>query len=353
MTSPQHLDGLLEDLGLQEAATFTAVCHDDADDVIRGFGGDPDQARPMPLEDLREYYEGNLVLVSRSGPAVVVVESNNFQGSREEVLRPLSRLGRTASAFWNVNAVSRLSLAEDGLVSSALDMVVPDTPYGARPAAWEPLLEGLPLGVSAGWSSGLAAVERATGARFDDTWARGPHRAVQITPVPRYLLGQGLVDSPLLRREPFVSYLAELGPAQVGRMRRHALELALEHADLRGHPLAAAAVARDGAPATTRERLVEELVAAKDAALSRARALRAHEADDFTPEWERPSALAYRQAIVFSVLAQCVTEGRRFTSADRLPDILSSLVTAMTGEGELVQEFWMVQHLHDAALRQG
>ncbi|MFI7344020.1 DUF6461 domain-containing protein [Streptomyces sp. NPDC050085] len=351
MTSPQHLDGLLTDLGLAEAATFTAVRGADEDAVIRLFGGDLGQASPMYLEELREHYDGDLILVSRSGPAVVVVENNNYQGAREEVLRPLSRLGRSASAFWNVNAVSQLSLAEDGLVLSMLDMVMPEDAFGARPEAWQPLLEGLAFGVGSGWGEGLAAVERATGARFDSAWVRGPHRAVAITPVPQYLLGQGLIDSPLLKREPFVSYLADLGPALVGQMRRHALDLALAHADLRAHPLALAALAADEILAAARERLRDDLTVAHEMALSQSHALRADEDDDFAPEWERPSHLAYRQAIVFGVLAQCVA-AHLPTTTDGLPDILSSLVMAMTGDSERVEEFWMVDHLHNAAGRE-
>ncbi len=333
------------------AATFTAVRGSDEDAVIRLFGDEPGRARTMDLEDLREHYDGDLILVSRSGPAVVVVECNGYQGSREEVLRPLSRLGRAASAFWNVNAVSRLSLAEDGLVSAVLDMVVPENVFGARPDAWRSLLEGLSFGVGAGWGEGLAAVERATGARFDDAWVRGLHRVVEIAPVPQYLLGQGLVDSPLLKREPFVGYLADLGPALLGRMRCHALDLALAHAGLREHPLAVAALAADEVPAAAREQLRDALTAAHDVTLAQARALRAGEADDFEPEWERPSHLAFRQAIVFCVLARCVAAHLHSTTGC-LPDILSSLVTAMTGDSERVKEFWMVDHLHGAVQRE-
>ncbi|MFG3253408.1 DUF6461 domain-containing protein [Streptomyces sp. NPDC048172] len=344
MTSPERLDGLLTGWGLQVTATITAVHSGDEDAVIRHFGGDPGTARPMPLEELSEHYDRDLVLISRSGPAVVVVENNGYQGSREEVLRPLSRLGRTASAFWNVNAVSRLSLAEDGLISSALDMVVLDEePFGARPDAWEPLLEGLDFEIDERWGVGLAAVERATGARFDDAWARGPHRAVEIRPVPEYVLGQGSADSPLLQREPFVGYLADLdsapGPALLERMRHHALDLALAHAELREHPLASAALTH---PVAGPERLRGELGAARDTALARSRALRAGEATDFEPEWERPSHLAFRQAVVLSVLAD-------YVAGDS--DVVSALINAMTGDGERTQEFWMVHQLHHAATR--
>ncbi|GGV70625.1 hypothetical protein GCM10010277_81800 [Streptomyces longisporoflavus] len=350
MTSPQHLQGLLADLGLEEAATFTAVHGRDEDAVIRLFGGNAEQCRPLRLEELREHYEGDLILVSRSGPAVIVVENNNYQGSREEVLRPLSRHGRTASAYWNVNAVSRLSLAEGGLISSAFEMLAPESTFGARPDAWQPLLEGLDLDDDHLWGVGLAAVERATGARFDTSWVRGPHRAVQITRVPEYLLGQGLIDSPLLKREPFISYLAGPGPSQLEPMRRHALDLALAHADLREHPLAVAALAAATLAVDARVRLREDLTAAHDQALPRGRALLIGEPEDFEPEWERPSHLVFRQAIVFGVLAQCVA-AHPPTPSEGLPDILDSLVTAMTGDGARVEEFWMVKHLHDAARR--
>ncbi|MFF4795929.1 hypothetical protein ACFY2M_41050 [Streptomyces sp. NPDC001276] len=101
MNSAAHHDRLLADLGLSIAATFTAICTTDEDDVIRCFGGDPAQARPGTLSDTKDGWDGEKqrIAVSRSGTTVVVVEGNQFQGSREEVLRPLSRLGRTASAF--------------------------------------------------------------------------------------------------------------------------------------------------------------------------------------------------------------------------------------------------------------
>ncbi|WP_125264437.1 DUF6461 domain-containing protein [Streptomyces alboflavus] len=353
MTSPQQLDELLTGLGLDVAATFTAVHGADEDAVIGLFGGDPEHARPMKLTDLRDQDRGDRILVSRSGTAVVVVEDNGFQGSREEVLRPLSRLGRTASAYWNVNAVSRLSLAEDGLIASAFEMILPEEPeyrFGVRPHAWDPLLEGLNLDDDTDclWGTGLAAVERASGAQFDEAWAHGPHRTVPITPVPEYLLGQGHINSPLLNREPFISYLAGLEPAMVERMRRHGLDLALEHAGLRDHPLALAALTAHTLPVTAREQLRDDLTAAHDQALPKSHTLRAAEPEDFEPEWERPSHLLFRQALLFEALSWCVA-AHLPTPADRLPDILNFLATAMTGDSERTKEFGMVQHLHHAA----
>ncbi|MGW6055441.1 hypothetical protein [Streptomyces sp. NPDC055189] len=81
-----------------------------------------------------------------------------------------------------------------------------------------------------------------------------------------------------------------------------------------------------------------------------ARALLIGEPEEFEPEWERPSHLVFRRAILFDVLAPCVA-AHLPTPTDGLPDILGSLVTAMTGDGAHVEEFWMVAHLHNAAQR--
>ncbi|MEV0442894.1 DUF6461 domain-containing protein [Streptomyces spectabilis] len=350
MTSPQRLNRLLAELGLEEAATFTAVRGADQDAVIRLFGGDPAQARPMKLEELREHCGGDRILVSQPGPAVVVVEDYGFEGWREEVLRPLSRLGRAASAYWSLNAGCRLSLAEDGLIASALDTVEPEDAFGARPETWAPLLEGLDLDAGGGAGGALAALERATGARFNRAWMRGTHRIVEISPVPDYLLGQHLVDSPLLNREPFLSYLADLGPAMLGRMRRHALDLALAHAGLGEHPLALAALSAGALPVAARERLQADLIAASEEARPRSFAMLEREPEEVAVEWERASHLVWRQAIVFDALAQCVTAHLPNPSGC-LPDIVYDLGSAMTGEGERVEEFSMVAHLHDAARR--
>ena len=45
-----------------------------------------------------------------------MVERDNFTGSRYEVLRRLSRNGKAASHFWNVNRATRLSFARGGEV---------------------------------------------------------------------------------------------------------------------------------------------------------------------------------------------------------------------------------------------
>src|SRR3954452_12441999 len=71
----------------------------------------------------------------------------------------------TASACWDVDAGSQLSLAEHGDILSQFQMLFPDQRAGSDPGAWDRHLNGLSFGAGAGWrASGLRAVCRATGA---------------------------------------------------------------------------------------------------------------------------------------------------------------------------------------------
>jgi hypothetical protein len=67
---------------------------------------------------------------------VIVVEDNNFQGSRREVLERLSRNGRAASHFWNVNRLTSLSFARDGHVIDSRE-VLDQTEFGDDPEVLE------------------------------------------------------------------------------------------------------------------------------------------------------------------------------------------------------------------------
>jgi hypothetical protein len=52
---------------------------------------------------------------------VAAVEDNGWVASERPVLEALSRSGRAASAFWNVNAVTRLSFAENGRLLASFE----------------------------------------------------------------------------------------------------------------------------------------------------------------------------------------------------------------------------------------
>nr|WP_201748882.1 DUF6461 domain-containing protein [Micromonospora acroterricola] len=104
---------------LSEAATVTVVTGADAAAVLRAFGADP--ARPESMRAISEDLMGRQsidpwVAVLDVGGAAVAVEYNGWQGSTAPVLTRASAGGRAASMFWNVNALTRLSFAEDGEV---------------------------------------------------------------------------------------------------------------------------------------------------------------------------------------------------------------------------------------------
>ncbi|WP_410590127.1 DUF6461 domain-containing protein [Amycolatopsis sp. lyj-23] len=141
------------------AATVTVVTGLAADDVIRGFGADP--AEPEPLEDLREQYRDQWLTVLGFDGGVLVVEENGFTGSHHPVLTAVSRAGRAASMFWNVNGVRRLSFAVGGEVLLSFQPGL-DEPSGTGDVT--AALAGLDLANYRDRDEkGLVAVERFTG----------------------------------------------------------------------------------------------------------------------------------------------------------------------------------------------
>ncbi|CUU57552.1 hypothetical protein Ga0074812_11350 [Parafrankia irregularis] len=146
----------------REAATFTVVVGATPQDVVRYFDADPDA--PCSLARLRaegrtDPYLLVLPLAGADSGAVLAVEANGLQGSRHAVLSSVSRQGLAASMFWNINALTRLSLAQGGEVLAAFEPG-PD----AVPDAVLPLLRDLDLtGATDRVAKGLVVVERFTG----------------------------------------------------------------------------------------------------------------------------------------------------------------------------------------------
>ncbi len=348
MSSTGVSELLAEEPWLSNALTVTATRTADEDEVIRCFGGDPALARNGTWLDFPE--SKRCIAVARLGATVVVAEPNDYQGSREAVLRPLSQLGRTASVFWNVNGSNRLSLAEDGLVVSSFDMSYPED---GDLGPWGECLEGLAFGTGVRWeASGLTAVERATGARLALSWARGPHRLAEIVPVTHILPPQDIARSPLLQQEPLASLVPRLGPDLLPELRRHALGLAVAHTLLADHPLVQAAMTADDAPAATREQLRDDLKNAYHNGVYEARHLSITDPTDGRPEWELPSRRRSAQAIVMNALADHLElELGNPTGFDADP--MASLQVAMDGDrdSEPIQRFWILWKLHDASSR--
>lgn len=142
---------------LEVAATITVVTNATVEEVLRGFGADPE--RPESLDDLSTAHEHlQWVAVLPLGSAVLAVEENGYQGAGKPVLEAISRRGRAASMFWNVNALTRLSLAENGAVLAAFEPGLEPIP------AFHELLDDLDLDdYRRRVEKGLVGVERFTG----------------------------------------------------------------------------------------------------------------------------------------------------------------------------------------------
>lgn len=141
---------------LADAATITVVTGSAVDEVIRAFGADP--AEPTSIREMRQDFGiAPWVTVLPVGDKVLAVEFNGWQGSTGPVIRALSRPGRAASMYWNVNALSRLSLAEHGEILAAFEPGLEQHPE-------LPFFDGLDLADHRERrGKGLVVVERFTG----------------------------------------------------------------------------------------------------------------------------------------------------------------------------------------------
>jgi hypothetical protein len=149
----------LRDSVLSEAATVTVVTGSTVEQVITAFGGDP--ARPVPVTDDLMWSTTPWVSVRPVDGAVVAVEVNGWQGSRDEVLRAASAHGRAASMHWNVDALTNLAFARDGAV---VDSFEPLGPHEATHPEVRAALEGIDwVDYTDLAEKGLVAVQQFTG----------------------------------------------------------------------------------------------------------------------------------------------------------------------------------------------
>jgi len=103
-----------------DGATVTVTIGATLDQVLLGFRANP---LPRPSNDP---YDGLLRLFEipsqdSERPGILVIEPGDFRGSEKAVLEALSHNGRAASMFWNVNAVTTLSVAENGELLDAFE----------------------------------------------------------------------------------------------------------------------------------------------------------------------------------------------------------------------------------------
>ena len=149
---------------VSEGSCITVVSNASVDVVLAALGGDPGRAQVRMLDALEEE-EAVVALAQRDG-AVLAVEPNGLEGSREVVLRQASAQGRAGSMFWTPDGLTTLSLAESGEVLFSADIAEDQAP--------DPGLEEYFGGGSFGeddgpveWVAyGLGVIERFTNVRF-------------------------------------------------------------------------------------------------------------------------------------------------------------------------------------------
>ncbi|MEV6644352.1 DUF6461 domain-containing protein [Amycolatopsis sp. NPDC051371] len=169
---------------LGEAACVTMVRTTDVDAVVRGLGGVAGEVRTVPFaeagNDLDQAYA---IVVCHQGEYVVAIEANGFQGSRPEVLRRVSRLGETVSAFWNIEALTRFSYAVNGRIKTAFEAGADSWKEGEDPDCLAPLVAEIDW--EAGHRrTGLLLAARLTGQPFTEDWLYGE---VLVAPIAEHL----------------------------------------------------------------------------------------------------------------------------------------------------------------------
>ncbi|MGZ3148249.1 DUF6461 domain-containing protein [Lentzea chajnantorensis] len=184
-----HYDRVLS-CGLlpSDALCLTAVRGLSVGEALRRFDGLPGERR-ADLGEVNARSGGAhpdelpVVLADEVDGWVLLVEDNGWHGADREVLERLSAGTVAASAFWNVNLVSNLSLAHDGELLGAFDFVLRQE----RPAALVPYLEGLEFDDAHRMcAESLAFVERVSGVRLTEQWAAGPHFASVVVDLRRF-----------------------------------------------------------------------------------------------------------------------------------------------------------------------
>lgn len=187
-----HYRRLARERVLVESLCWTVVVPDDGAAFLTleevgarlsgGTGYELHQA--APLSAIVPYGEGPCpVAVDRAGSTIVLYEYD-YLGSLSGVLRRLSANARVYSAWWNVNAVNRLSLAIGGKVLLTINGRSPGRPENHPNLAWWPELAAMTdffadfeeRDDGGNWRADFfTAIELATGARLSREWLDAEH----------------------------------------------------------------------------------------------------------------------------------------------------------------------------------
>ncbi|GAA3842822.1 hypothetical protein GCM10022243_06590 [Saccharothrix violaceirubra] len=193
-----HYADLLDNGPLpDEALCLTAVRGFSVDEALRRFDGFP-SARTETLADAgRTSVDAfpdllPLVVADEVDGWVLLAEDNGWHGSSAEMLARLSKGTVAASAYWNVDFDSSLTLAIDGRVHEC-DFI---SEHESDDPALAPFLAGLPFDDAERMcAASLAFVERVSGVRVTDEWVRAPHPVSVVASAHRFVASAGWIEA--------------------------------------------------------------------------------------------------------------------------------------------------------------
>jgi hypothetical protein len=166
-----------------DAYCFTALLGISADDVAARLRADPVGANRRTFDEcFWTVDDPQYAQLAPAGDGVILAEHNGWRA--EEEAEALSRGGRLASFYRNVNAVMRFVYAVDGKVQAAFDPLLDSRPEeGCDPRVLDPWLRGLPFGLHAAEPCAMTLLERCTGVRVTRSWLNRRQPAVRLPPL--------------------------------------------------------------------------------------------------------------------------------------------------------------------------
>jgi hypothetical protein len=129
-------------------------------------------------------FGNDVIQVASIGAAVITFEPNGWHGIDSQVVIELSRSGRYAAYFWNVNSDMQFVFAEGGVIRRDFDPLLYDSDRSLPEESDLPFPSGAGGSVVPGRAS-LALIERLTGVEITRAWLLDTrHATYLVDPAP-------------------------------------------------------------------------------------------------------------------------------------------------------------------------
>jgi hypothetical protein len=210
------------------AGCVTVACGIETEGALVAMGADPHRSTPPAEIRLGEGIGWVSVAGSDAGlpeDTVVLVENNGWEGIRPEVLSRLSKPGKAASVYWNVEGLLMFGCARRGKVIATVDLSDPDA-ADELPATLRRLWERDP-DTEEPLAAAMTLVEKYTGV----TVPPAPEVIQPTTayPITSPVLGHRVTRDELLRGRPSEEVVQGV-LAATGPQRRALAEWSVRHA---------------------------------------------------------------------------------------------------------------------------